>query len=199
MKRLRLTATVTALATASSLAGCVTTHAPADKPTARGVTVKSDGQTARAQSATVDRESGVPVTPSTPPRPAGPDVLAGQEPCAARLHDVAGVMLFYYALHKRLPAELEDLRTVADTDQALEFTCPASGRPYVYVPAGLRYPGKDERLVLYDADPAHAGSSRWGILAAPPKGERPAAMWAVQLSEAAMETYLASAKAADGS
>ena len=101
------------------------------------------------------------------------------------------------ALPHLLKAADDELRGVADIDQSLEFTCPASGRPYVYVPSGLRFSGKDERLVLYDAEPAHNGG-RWGIVAAPPKGDHPAAMWAVPLTEAAFKTYMASAKPEEG-
>jgi hypothetical protein len=140
-----------------------------------------------------------PQTPSAPAPPGGPDVLASLEPCAARLQDLAGVMLLYYAVHKQLPVALDELRAVAEFDQELNFTCPASGRPYVYNPAGLRYPGKDERLVLYDADPTHAGGTRWGIVAAPPKGKRPAAMWAVPLTEEVFQTYLATTEGEGGS
>lgn len=208
-----------AVAGAVALAGCTTQVVSEDKPGKRSVRVETAGAPSRSQSPQSpsprsqppglqsprsqrpESQSPAPVKPGgpAPSTPGEVDVLAEKEPCAARLHDVAGVMLLYYALHKRLPARLEELRAVADIDQSLDFTCPASGRPYVYVPAGLRYPGEDERLVLYDAEPAHAGETRWGILAAPPKGERPAAMWAVQLTEAALNAYLASAAPAGGS
>ena len=199
MRRRRTVTVIALVVAASAIAGCVTTREPADKPAARGVTVKTDTSAPQAEAAGVggDRAApGTPSTPSTPSAPAqpgGPDPLASIEPCAARLQDVAGVMLLYYALNQRLPDGLEELRGVADIDQALEFTCPASGRPYVYDPAGLRYPGKDERLIIYDADPAHDGRTRWGVLAAPPKGKRPAAMWAVPLTDEVFNTYLKSA------
>ena len=190
MRRSR-TVTLIALALTTALAGCVTTRVPADEPAARGVAVRTDGPAARSQSVQAGVEGVAPAGPSAPARAPSPDVLGSLEPCATRLQDVAGVMLLYYALHKQLPTELEQLREVADFDQGLEFTCPASGRPYVYEPAGLRYPGKDERLVLYDAEPTHDGI-RWGVLAAPPKGKRPAAMWAVPLTREVFDAYLAS-------
>ncbi len=128
--------------------------------------------------------------PSPPISGVDADPLAEREPCASRLHDIAGTMLLYFAVHKRLPAELNELRALADIDQELEFTCPTTGQPYVYVPSGLRFPGKEERLVLHDAEASHGGA-RWGILAAPPKGERPASMWAVRLPETVFRSYSA--------
>lgn len=167
---------------AAALAGCRTTSAPDAGQAARPVTVTAAGPPPASPSPAA--------APTEAASPGDPDVLATIEPCATRLHDVAGVMLLYYALHKRLPAELDELHAIADLDQALDFTCPASGRPYVYTPAGLRFPGKDERLVLYDVEAAHDGA-RWGVLAAPPKGERPAAMWAVRLPDEVFNVYAA--------
>ena len=33
-----------------------------------------------------------------------------------------------------------------------------SGKPYVYDRAGLSAPGKDKRIILYDAEPSHNGT-----------------------------------------
>lgn len=124
------------------------------------------------------------------------DILASKDRCAGRLHDMAGAMLFYYALHKQLPAKLEELRGVADVDQQLDFTCSQTGEPYVYNPQGLEFAGRQERLVVYDAKPVHGGS-RWGILAARPRGRDPAAMWVVRLPESIFLQYRAALVPAD--
>jgi hypothetical protein len=110
------------------------------------------------------------------------------EACAQRLHAIAGAMLLHYAIYRRLPDSLDGLRGLADVDQELNFTCPVSGQPYAYNPAGLEYQGREERLIVYDALPAHGGT-RWGILASPPHGTRPAATWAVQLPEGVFRLY----------
>ena len=165
---------------AALLGGCVTeTQEPAG-PAARRVDVRSPG--VRPPAAPPSKPAAAPVGPDAV------DTLTADQPCGNRLHSLAGDMLMYYALHRRLPPTLEDLRAIADDGAALEFTCPTSRQPYVYEPGGLTYPGKEERLVLYDAEPTHDGT-RWGVVAAPPKGERPAAAWAVRLPEQLFRAY----------
>ena len=181
---------------AVALAGCRTEVQPAERQPARTVRVSSPERPDGSAAGPARPQSQAPARPQTPaPGPGTPSTpepaqVVADDPCAARLHEIAGTMLLYYALNKRLPAELDELRAVADFDQALSFTCPASGRPYVYVPSGLRFPGKEERLVLHDAEPSHDGG-RWGILAAPPRGKRPAATWAVHLPEDVFAKYVA--------
>ena len=84
-----------------------------------------------------------------------------EDPCARRLHDLSGRLLLYYAQHGRLPASLDALPPL-DAANPTPAVCPASGRPYVYEPAGVRVPDQPGRLVLYDAQPSHAGM-RWGV------------------------------------
>jgi hypothetical protein len=82
------------------------------------------------------------------------------DPCSARLHDIGGAILLYYALNRRMPARLEDVADLADLDAPLNFTCPLSGRPYLYNPKGLAIPGTDKRIIVYDSTPAHDGQRR---------------------------------------
>lgn len=116
------------------------------------------------------------------------DSITSNDPCGNRVHELAGVMLLYYAVHHQLPATLEELRSVADADQDLHFTCPVSGKPYIYEPAGLVSGGNEERLVLFDPEPTHKGA-RWGVVAAPPHGLRPATASATLLPEAMFKRY----------
>ncbi len=88
------------------------------------------------------------------------------DPCSARLHDIGGAILMYYALHRQMPPRLQDVATLGDIDAPLEFTCPVSGQPYIYNPRGLAIPGTDKRLIVYDALPAHDGQRR-GLLMPP--------------------------------
>ena len=135
-------------------------------------------------------------TPSKPaPSAAGgisDSVLAATDPCALRLDDIRVAMLGYLSAHDRLPAKIEDLQRFAEPGTTLQFTCPASGKPYVYVPAGLTLPGKSQRLVLYDPLPAHEGR-RWGVLLGPPADNQPLITWIAPLDEQTLKTYLDSA------
>ncbi|MDB5302986.1 MAG: hypothetical protein JWM97_535 [Phycisphaerales bacterium] len=124
-----------------------------------------------------------------PSRESVADPLEFKDPCAARLHDISGAMLLCYAVNHQLPAQLQDLSKYAELDQTLEFTCPESHQPYVYVREGLPAPSGGRRLVLYDATPVHKGT-RWAILMRPSGPGQSAAAWVVQLSEPMLQTYL---------
>ena len=89
-----------------------------------------------------------------------------KDPCAERLHDVCGHLLLYYASHKRLPPTLAELKS-ALAMRPPPLVCPASGKPYVYDPAGVSIPGRPGRLALYDPEPSHSGM-RWAIMVGTP-------------------------------
>jgi hypothetical protein len=97
---------------------------------------------------------GCQSVPSSAPQAAGEPII---DPCAARLHDIGGAILLYYALHRTMPARLEDVADLADLDAPLQFTCPVSGEPYLYNPKGLAVRGSDKRIIVYDPTPAHGG------------------------------------------
>jgi len=130
---------------------------------------------------------GGPVPQATPALPS--DGLAATDPCATRLHDISGTMLMYYLLNKKLPERLDLLRPLADAGTELNFTCPASGKPYIYAPGDTAVPVSERRLVLYDATPAHHGL-RWGIVAAPAQGDQPMSLWVEPISDAALREFL---------
>ena len=98
--------------------------------------------------------------------------LNASDPCAQRLHDLCGPLLFYYALNRRMPERLEDLRDIGGPDPDIEFTCPASGKTYVYDAQGLPRRGQPGVLVLYDAEPSHSGM-RWAVAVEEPKPGQP--------------------------
>jgi hypothetical protein len=116
------------------------------------------------------------------------------DPCAARLHAISGAMLEYYALHNGLPPALQDLQSLADLDQPLQFTCTESGQPFVYVPAGLQSPDDTRRIILHDSVPDRSGL-RWVIMMQKPRGRQPAAMWVVSLTEPLFRGYTPAAAA----
>jgi hypothetical protein len=103
--------------------------------------------------------------PGQPHQRLSPDEAVASDPCAIRLHDIGGALLQYYALNKRLPDRLEDVASLADADQPLQFTCPASGKPYGYAPAGLVMEGHKKRIIVFDSTAAHDGQ-RWCVFMA---------------------------------
>jgi hypothetical protein len=112
------------------------------------------------------------------------------DPCSVRLEDIEGAMILYYVQHQRLPDSLEELRAAADITVELNFTCPESGKPYIYNPNGLAVPGGNGmRLVLYDATPAHNGY-RWAVMASQNKQNQSFLnTFIVNLSEKDFSTY----------
>ncbi len=104
------------------------------------------------------------------------------DPCADRLHDISGHLLLYYSLERQLPQTLDELRAEADPGVVPPFTCPVSGKLYLYHPKGLQVPGRPGRLVLCDAAPTHSGM-RWGIVITEWKTGGPLAARVILLSE----------------
>jgi len=84
------------------------------------------------------------------------------DPCASRLHDIAGSLLLYYAAHESLPADLSAVKQ-AGGEACPPLDCPVSGKPYLYSPMGLEIPGLPGRVVLYDAAACHEGN-KWGLV-----------------------------------
>jgi len=80
------------------------------------------------------------------------------DPCAERLHELAGKLLMYRFAEGRLPASLADLPTAG----ADERTCPVSGKAYVYRRDGPAAPGGAGRMVAWDATACHNGG-RWVV------------------------------------
>jgi hypothetical protein len=89
-----------------------------------------------------------------------PEELTSKDRCPARLHEIEGALLEFYAVHRQLPQSLSDLHSLEPT---LELNCPESNLPYVYVPAGLRKPGGTRRIVVHDPV-RHRDGTRWCIM-----------------------------------
>ncbi len=136
------------------------------------------------------------VTSTTPrAKPVAPVVGRGSvedavasDPCATRVHEIAGAMLQYYAIDRQLPAKLEDLNMFKD-DAALVFRCPTSNLPYVYVPSGLAAPGGSKIIILHDAAPTHNGR-RWCLLMAPSGANAAQSMEVLSIPEQTFRAYL---------
>lgn len=114
-----------------------------------------------------------PATP--PPAPAAGQAALTDDPCAERLHDLAGQLLLYWVKNHDLPAELADL-TTAQSRPAVGLICPVSHKPYLYSRCGLAIisgpkaglkADTQARVIVYDGEPSHHGM-RWAIVAEPP-------------------------------
>lgn len=129
--------------------------------------------------------------PNTDPA-ARPDEIEGaihSDACAARLQDISGALLGYYAINNRLPATLAELNGLSDLDRPLAFTSPASGRPFTYVPAGLRSPADPRLIVLFDPAVDRQGL-RWVIKLRRPRGRDAAATWVERIPNFSFQTYV---------
>ena len=120
--------------------------------------------------------------------PATVDHAVASDPCPTRLHDISGALLMYYALNRQMPDKLDDLQPLAEVDRPLEFVCPVTKQPYVFVPAGLEIAGKPKRIVLHDAAP-HDGV-RWCILMESALPGRPPSLEVLPVQEAVFRAYV---------
>jgi hypothetical protein len=123
---------------------------------------------------------------------ARPEQIEGaihSDPCSARLHEISGALLEYYALHGRLPVRLEDLNALPDLDQPLSFSCPASGKPFVYVPSGLVRLADPQPIVLFDPAVDRAGL-RWVIRLRRPTPHEAGTTFVEHLPEAVFKTFV---------
>ncbi|MHB1155583.1 MAG: hypothetical protein ACYC26_01960 [Phycisphaerales bacterium] len=95
--------------------------------------------------------------------------MSNTDACAMRLHDLCGSLLLYYADHGRLPGALGELEPTAELNPVLTLTCPVSGKPYIYDPAGMDAGDGTGRIIVYDAEASHLGM-RWAIKFGEPRG-----------------------------
>jgi hypothetical protein len=106
---------------------------------------------------------GGPVLARPPERSGAKQIpISNTDPCATRLHDLCGPLLMYYRMHQALPQRLAELKEMPAFGAEVELTCPVSKQPYVYNAFGLPSQDKSERVIIYDATPAHSGF-RWAV------------------------------------
>ena len=88
--------------------------------------------------------------------------ISNTDPCATRLHDICGPLLFFYATNHKLPGSLDELRKIQGFED-VEYVCPVTGLAYIYVPDGIPAPNQPgAKIVLYDAAPSAQGL-RWAV------------------------------------
>lgn len=110
-----------------------------------------------------------------------PAALSAIDPCASNLHDISGAMLIHLNLHGRFPPALDTLQPLPG-EKELSFTCPASGRPYIFNPAGIHLVERAAYIIVYDAQPAHNGL-RWAIIMDEPTLDKAPVMKVSQIPE----------------
>ena len=122
-------------------------------------------------------------------RPATDDESVASDPCAIRLHDIEGTMLLFYAVNKRLPDSLEDLKPLADFGSQLQLVCPATGQAYQYDPRGLMSAGRSKRIIVWDSTAAHHGNRFCILMPYTPPGAA-MSLEVVAVPEADFGTYV---------
>lgn len=116
-------------------------------------------------------QQGTPVEPIT-----------STDPCAMRLHELAGALLLHFLTHNTLPQELSQLTASAEMGAELELVCPVSQRPYGYNPTGIYMAERGEYVIVHDPAPSHAGM-RWAITIEEPLPGRPLVAKVIALPE----------------
>ncbi len=117
-----------------------------------------------------------------------PEAVVATDTCASRLQDIGEALLLYYSVNKHLPAQLEELKSESGTP--LNFTCPQSGKPYLYISSGLAAVSHDKRIIICDSTPSHNGK-RWCIFMPPPRPGQAVSMEVLEVPEGLYRTYLA--------
>lgn len=93
--------------------------------------------------------------------------ITNTDPCAMRLHDLAGRLALYWGFRGRLPDTLDELAEIESTMPMPELVCPQTGTAYLYNPGGIYLPETENYILVYDPAPVHAGL-RWAIIAKEP-------------------------------
>lgn len=150
-----------ALCAAVLLAGGCVTEKQEKRYPAPGVARDEGTQMIMPQKFDADRQPVIPAGADNPD--VNPDKLT--DPCAARLHDIAGALLLYYRVKQQMPAKLEDVRSLGSIAQDLEFSCARNGAPFVYVPNGMAAVGKEQRIIAFDPTPIGRPRFRWCLIA----------------------------------
>jgi hypothetical protein len=125
-----------------------------------------------AEGCTQPAQSGTAPRSTTATRPGDTARITNTDPCASRLHELCGPLLLYYNLQRRLPERIEELGQVPGFEGLRDFTCPTSGRPYIYNSAGVAGLEPGSRVVIYDPLPSHSGI-RWGVAVQIPGEDQP--------------------------
>lgn len=150
-----------ALCAAALFAGGCVSEKPETRYSAPGVARDEGTQMIMPQKFDADRQPVIPAGADNPD--VNPDKLT--DPCAARLHDVAGALLLYYRVKQQMPPKLEDVRSLGSIAQDLEFSCARNGAPFVYVPNGMASGGKEQRIIAFDPTPVGRPRFRWCLIA----------------------------------
>lgn len=117
------------------------------------------------------------------PRDVPPSNASNLDPCAMRLHDLAGALFLYYFTYQKLPATLDEVNTFPGAEATVPLVCPTSNRPYAYTPDGILLAEQGGRVIVYDPTPAHYNGQRWAIRIDEPRDDKPMVAKVVVLPE----------------
>lgn len=104
--------------------------------------------------------------PAQSPKPAS-DVEIAANPCAAHLHDLAGMLLTYQALKGSFPERLADLKKIDPTLTEAAWRCPKTGTVYGYSLRGVPAPKANANIIVWETQPCLKGVY-WVILRVKP-------------------------------
>lgn len=143
------------------------------------------------------------------PAPPGELVVNPNDPCITNLGAIVENLIVHYATRNALPATLAELPATSISGQKLSLTCPQTGRPYRYIPAGIHPPydimPTASILILYDEQPAHpivkhigVGRDeydlkqivRYGIVYRPTAPGQPVSMHVAPIEDNLLKMYL---------
>lgn len=115
------------------------------------------------------------------------------DPLGSRLQDIGGLIIHFHGLKKRMPASLDELKTIAGPVPATDFVEPQTGKPFVYLPQAARMSPGDRGIVCYAPTPAVSPAGGVWYQATLVQIGRPgqlSASWAVTLSQAELQAHL---------
>lgn len=97
-----------------------------------------------------------------------PNEILGGDTSPARLQDIGGYIMLFYRQYKRMPASLDELKTMPGGDE-VNILSP-SGQPFGYYPDGA-WTSKQPQKCVIAYDPAVSPNGfRWCLLMSLPKG-----------------------------
>jgi hypothetical protein len=139
-------------------AGCV--QVPNENPRKAPVITKRTGESTARAGRPADAPPAEPDVIEIPNVPSQPNALDALAPCDAKLDNLGGLLLLYYASKKTLPPRLDDLAPLAQPGLLADFTCPFANRPYVYTRQNLNPSISGLKLIAYAPAPGKDGLRR---------------------------------------
>jgi hypothetical protein len=117
-----------------------------------------------------------------------PDAILSGDPSPGRLQDIGGYLMLFYHEYKRMPASLDELRTMPGGDEVNVLS--PSGQPYGYYPDGAWSSKQPQKCVVAYDPMVSSNGFRWCLLMSLPKGNADAlSVEAVSLPDSNFHQY----------